>query len=147
MVLMSCPCFTAIKESSKNDSLVYFDFGCLRDAYLIPHTLVESAKSCTRFYKSGAHLVIHVDRLREGAAEVGELFYHLQLLSLCDTMSWIYAHTCIHTCVCVHPYKCVCMYIYIYIYVRIYTPTHMCVHTHTHTYIHTHIYTHIYVAR
>ena len=53
--------------------------------------------------------------------------------NFCHSMSWIYAHTCIHTCVCalIH----VCVYIYIY------TPTNICVHT----YLHTHTYTHIYM--
>ena len=55
-----------------------------------------------------------------------------EMLMRCDTMSWIYAHTCIHTCVCAPIHVCVCVYIYIY------TPTHMCVHTHTHT--HTYVY-------
>ena len=56
----------------------------------------------------------------------------------CDTMSWIYAHICIHTCVCAPIRVCVCVCIYIYM------PTHMCVHTHTphtHARTHAHIYT------
>ena len=81
MPLISCPRFTVIKEGGKNDSLVYRGFGCLRDASPIPHIPVKSAKSCTRFCESRVHLFIHDDRLREGAAEVGELFYHLQSLS------------------------------------------------------------------
>ncbi len=36
----------------------------------------------TRFCMSGIHLVIHDDKLREYAAEVSELFYHFQSLSL-----------------------------------------------------------------
>ena len=48
----------------------------------IPHIPVESAKGCTCFCVSGVDLVIHEDRLGEGAAEVGKLFYHLQSLSL-----------------------------------------------------------------
>ena len=51
----------------------------------------------------------------------------------CDTMSWIYAHTCIHTCVCVHPYMCACAYIYIYM-------RHVDVCTHTHTHIYTYMW-------
>ena len=66
----------------KNDSLVYLDFGCLWNASLIPHIPVGSAKGCTRFCESSFHLTIHDNRLREGAAELGELFYYLQLLSL-----------------------------------------------------------------
>ena len=61
-----------------------------------------------------------------------------QDIVMCDTMSWIYAHTCIHTCVCAPIHVCMCIYIY--------TPTHMCVHTYTHTYIHTYIYTHTYIC-
>ena len=77
LALISRPCFTAIKEGGRNNSSVYLDFGCLQDATLIPHILVELAKGCTCFCESGAHLVIHDDILREGATEVGELFYHL----------------------------------------------------------------------
>ena len=55
---------------------------------------------------------------------------------LCDTMSSIYAHICIHPCVCTHTCVRVCVYIYIYIYAR----AHVCVHTHTHTHIHTYTY-------
>ena len=55
----------------------------------------------------------------------------------CDTMSWIYAHTCIHTCVCAPIPVCVCVCVYVYIYIYIYVCTHA----------HTHLYTHIYVAR
>ena len=79
MLLISCPRFIAIKEGVENDSSVYLDFGCLWDASLIPHIPVELAKGCTCFCESGVYLEIHDDRLREGAAEIGELFYHLQL--------------------------------------------------------------------
>ena len=82
MLLVSCPCFTAIKKGGKNDSSVYLNFGCLRDASPITHIPVESAKACIHFCESGVHLIIYDDRFREGAAEVGELFYYLQLLSL-----------------------------------------------------------------
>ena len=82
MLLISCPCFTVIKEGGKNDSSVYLDFGCLRDASLIPYIPVELAKGWTRFCESGVHLVLHDDRLRAGAAEVGELFRHFLSLSL-----------------------------------------------------------------
>ena len=81
-VRLSSPCFTAIKEGGKNDSLVYIDFGCLRDSTPILHIPTESAKGCTRFCEYGVHLHIYDDRVREGAAEVGELFYHLQLLTI-----------------------------------------------------------------
>ena len=74
MPLISCLRFTTIKEGGKNDSTVYLDFGCLRGVSPIPHISVESAKGCSRFCKSGVHLVIHDDRLREGAVEIGELF-------------------------------------------------------------------------
>ena len=50
-----------------------------------------------------------------------------------DTMSWIYAHTCIHTCVSGPILVCVCIYIYIYIRPRTCVCTHT--HTHTHTYM------------
>ena len=75
---MSCPCFIAIKEGGNNNCLVYFDFGCLRNVFPIPHIPVESAKGCSYFHKSGIYLVIHDDRLREGIAGVGQLFYQLQ---------------------------------------------------------------------
>ena len=75
--LISSLRFTAIKEGGKNDSSVYLDFGCLRDAFTIPHVPAESVKGCTRFSDSDVHLVIHDDGLREGAAGIGELFYHL----------------------------------------------------------------------
>ena len=81
MLLISSPYFTAIKEGGKNDNSVYLDFGCLRDASLIPLIPVESAKGCTHLCESGVHLIIHDDRLREGAAKVAELFYNLQSLS------------------------------------------------------------------
>ena len=58
------------------------DFGCFQDASLIPHIPVESTKGFTHFCKSGVHLVIYDNRLRGGATEVGELFYHFQSLSL-----------------------------------------------------------------
>ena len=58
--------------------------------------------------------------------------------SVCDTMSWIYAHTCTHTCVCAPIHVCVCVYIY--------TPTHMCAHTHTHTPTYTHAHIHTYIC-
>ena len=74
MPLISCPRFIAIKEDGKNDSSVYLDFGYLQDASPIPHIPVELAKGCTHFCEFGVHLVIHDDRLREGAGEVGELF-------------------------------------------------------------------------
>ena len=74
MPLISCPHLTAIKEGGKNNSSLYLDFGCLQDASLIPHILVELAKGCTCFCESGVHLIIHDNRLKEGAAEVGELF-------------------------------------------------------------------------
>ena len=74
MLLISCPRFTAIKEGGKNDSSVYLYFGGLRDASPIPHIPVESPKGCTCFCESGVLLVIYDDRLREVAAEVGELF-------------------------------------------------------------------------
>ena len=57
-------------------------------------------------------------------------------LTSCDTMSWIYAHICIHTCVCAPTHVCMCVCIYI--------RPRTCVCTHTHTY--THIYTHIYMC-
>ena len=65
-----------------NDSSVYPDFGCLRDAFPIPQIPIESAKHWTRFCESDVHFVIHDDRFTEGAAELGELVYHLQSLSL-----------------------------------------------------------------
>ena len=74
MPLINCPRFTSIKVGGKNDTSVYLDYGCLRDASPIPHIPVESAKGGTNFCESGVHLVIHDDRLRKGAAEVGELF-------------------------------------------------------------------------
>ena len=77
MPLISSSRFISIKESGKNDGSVYLDFGCPRDAPPIPHILVESAKCCTRFCEYGILFVIHDKRLRVGAAEVGELFYHL----------------------------------------------------------------------
>ena len=59
----------------------------------------------------------------------------------CDTMSWIYAHICIHTCVCAPIPVCVCVYVYMY----------MCVCAHAHTHLHactrTRTYTHIYMWR
>ena len=58
-------------------------------------------------------------------------FSSVCLTFYCDTMSWIYAHTFIRTCVCVPIHVCVCVYIYIYIY----------------THAHPHTYTHIYVTR
>ena len=54
----------------------------------------------------------------------------------CDTMSWIYAHTCIYMCACV----CVCIYIYIY------ANTHVCAHTHTPTHTYTRTYIHTYIC-
>ena len=81
MPLIRSPRFTAIKEGGRNDSSVYLDFGCHRDAFPIPHIPVDSTKGCTRFCESSIHLVIHDNRLREGAARVYELFYHRQLLS------------------------------------------------------------------
>ena len=76
------PRSTALKEGGKNDSSVYVDFGCLRDASPIPYIPIGSVKSSARFCEFGVHLAIHGDRLREGAAEVGELLYHFQSLSL-----------------------------------------------------------------
>ena len=58
-----------------------------------------------------------------------------KLLVYCDTMSWIYAHTCIHTCVCTPIHVCVCIYI----------RSRTCVYTHTRLHTHTHTYTHIYM--
>ena len=52
---------------------------------------------------------------------------------ICDTMCWIYTHTCIHTCVCVHPYMCACVCIYMR------PRTCVCTHTYTHIHIHTYI--------
>ena len=43
-------------------------------------------------------------------------------------MSWIYAHTCIHTYVCAAIHVCVYIYMYIYIYIR--PRTCVCAHTH-----------------
>ena len=68
-------------KGGKNDSSVYLDFDRLRDASPISYIPVESAKNWTCFCKSGVHFIIDDDRLREGAAEVGEVFYHLQSLS------------------------------------------------------------------
>ena len=51
-------------------------------ASVIPYIPVELAKGCTCFCESSVHLIIHDNRLRAGAVEVGELFYHLQSLSL-----------------------------------------------------------------
>ena len=48
---------------------------------LVASFLLSPAKGCTCFCKSGVYFIIHDDRLRVGAAEVGELFYHLQSLS------------------------------------------------------------------
>ena len=71
--------------------------------------------------------------------------FRSRLRASCDTMSCIYAHTCIHTCVCapISVCVCVCVYIYIYIYGCVRPRTHAptCTHTHTHT------YTHIYMWR
>ena len=61
MQLISSLRFTAIKESGKENSSVYFDFGCLADASLIPHIPVESAKGCTFFYEPDVHLVMTID--------------------------------------------------------------------------------------
>ena len=72
--LISCLRFTVTKKGGNIDSGIKLDSGCLRDVFLILHIPVESAKGCTRFCKSDVHLVIHDDRLREGTAEVGELF-------------------------------------------------------------------------
>ena len=59
----------------------------------------------------------------------------------CDTMSWIYAHICIHTCVCVCAPIRVCVCVCIYIYIR----PHTCVCTHTpHTRTHARTYIHIW---
>ena len=88
MPLISYLRFTTIKEGGKNDNSVYLNFGCLQDASPIPHISVESAKGCTHFCKSGVHLVIHDDR--EGAAEVGELFYHLQSFPLMVMLGLMY---------------------------------------------------------
>ena len=67
----------------------------------------------------------------------------------CDTMSWIYAHICIHTCVCACTHTCVRVYVCMYIYICIYAHAQVCVcahtHTHTHLHTHTHTYTHIYM--
>ena len=82
MPLRSCPRFKAIKERGKSDSTIYIDFGYLRDTSPIPHIPVESAKGYIHFCESGVHLVIHDDRLRKGAVEVSELFYHFQALFL-----------------------------------------------------------------
>ena len=98
MPLRSSPHFTAIKESGKNDSSVYLDLGGLQDASLIPHIPVESVKGCTCFCESGIHLVIHDNRLREGAAKVSEFFYHLWSLSLNGDVGldiWLVHHLCL----------------------------------------------------
>ena len=88
MPLICCPCFTVIKKGGKNDSSVYLDLGRLQDASLIPHISVESAKGCTRFCESGVNFVIHDNRHRDGATELGELFYHL-LSSSIDGDVWL----------------------------------------------------------
>ena len=68
-----------------------------------------------------------------------EVSFFKELYSFsCDTISWIYTHTCIHTCVCALIHVCVCVCVCVYIYIYIYTSTCMCVYAHTHTY--THIY-------
>ena len=50
------------------------------------------------------------------------LSFEIFIQLFCDTMSWIYGHTYIHTCKYAPIHVCVCGYIY--------TPTHMFVHTH-----------------
>ena len=74
-----------------------------------------------------------------------------KLWTYCDTMSWIYAHTCIHTCVCA-PIPvcacvcvCVCVFVCMYIYICVCAPTHTRTYMHAHT--HAHTYTHIYMWR
>ena len=96
MLLISSQCFTAIKESGKNDSSVYLDFGCLRDASPIPRIPVVLAKGCTRFCESGIHFVIHDNRFGEGAAEVGELFYLLSLDSDVGLDEWFSRRWLVH---------------------------------------------------
>ena len=73
--------FHSHKGGGNNNSSVYLDFGCLRDVSPIPHIPVESVKGCAHFCES-VHLIIHDNKLIEGTAKVGELFYSLQSLSL-----------------------------------------------------------------
>ena len=80
--VISCPYFTDIKEGGENDSWVFLDFGCLRDTSTIPHIHVESATGYTCICESVVHLVIHDDRLLDGAAKVDKLFYYHVSLSL-----------------------------------------------------------------
>ena len=76
---------------------------------------------------------IQSDRLSQHTATSCDLIWN----AACDTMSRIYAHTCIHTCACAPIHVCMCVYVY--------TPMHMCVHTHAHLHTHTHTHTHIYM--
>ncbi len=65
----------------------------------IPCIPVKSAKGCTHSCESGVHLIIHDDRLREGAMEVGEFFYHIQSLSLDSDVGldvWFSRHWLVH---------------------------------------------------
>ena len=95
--------------------------------------------SCTLLLNQSLKIhLIHLIRLRNHVYTV---------LHSCDTMSWIYAHTCIHTCVCAPIHVCACVCVCMYIYICMFAPTHTRTYMHTHTHTHTHIYTHIYVAR
>ena len=65
-------------------------------------------------------------------------FTHIRVYgygTICDTMSWIYAHTCIHTCVCAPICVCVCVCVYIHIRPRAGVCTHTRLYKHIHTYI------------
>ena len=103
MPLISCSRSTAIKEGGNNDSSVYLDFGHFRDASPTLHFPVESTNGCTQFCEFGAHLFIHDDTLRKDAVQLGELFYHLQSLSLDDDVGfdvwfsrgWLVHHFCL----------------------------------------------------
>ena len=95
--------FQSHKGWGKNDSSVYFDFDCLWNASPISHIPIELAKGCTHFCESGVYPITQDDRLREGAAEDCELFYHLQSLSLVDDVGlniwfsrwWLVHHFCL----------------------------------------------------
>ena len=82
MLLVDCPCFTAVEKGGEDCSLVYLDLGLGCDASPIPDLFVESAKSGTRFSESGFQLIVYDDGSREGTAEVGELVQHVHDFSL-----------------------------------------------------------------
>ena len=73
------PCLTTIKEAGENDRLVHLELCGLPDVVLVQDTSIQAARSLAGLADPGANLLVETPVTADYAAEVFEVFNHLQL--------------------------------------------------------------------